>query len=180
MQAMQDASSTRRRTIEWDDPAPTIRAGSACSGLDYLNAIRSGALPAVPSMQLLGMRIAEVQEGRVVFAADPAEYHYNPMGTVHGGILATLLDSAMGSAVQSLAPAGMGYTTLEVKVNFVRPVTEKTGTIYAEGRVVHRGNRTAIAEGRLTDAAGTLCAYATTTCLLLSMKETTTADGDHL
>jgi uncharacterized protein (TIGR00369 family) len=166
-QTGQEAISKRSRTIEWEDPAPTIRAGSALGGLDYLNAIRLGVLPAVLSMELLGMRIAEVEEGRVVFAADPAEYHYNPMGAVHGGILATLLDSAMGSAVQSLASAGMGYTTLEFKVNFVRPVTEETGTVYAEGRVVHRGNRSAIAEGRLTDAAGTLCAHAVTTCLLL-------------
>jgi uncharacterized protein (TIGR00369 family) len=165
---MHDIRTTKRsRTIMWEDPAPTIRAGTALGGLDYLNAIRSGALPAVPSMELLGMRIAEVQEGRVVFAADPAEYHYNPMGTVHGGILATLLDSAMGSAVLTLSPAGIGYTTLEFKVNFVRPLTQETGTVYAEGRVIHRGNRTAIAEGRLTDAAGTLCAYAVTTCLLL-------------
>jgi uncharacterized protein (TIGR00369 family) len=118
-------------------------------------------------MELLGMRIAEVEEGRVVFALDPAEYHYNPMGSVHGGILATLLDSAMGSAVQSLAPAGVGYTTLEFKVNFVRSVTEVTGTVYAEGRIIHRGKRTAIAEGRLVDATGTLYANATTTCLLL-------------
>jgi uncharacterized protein (TIGR00369 family) len=166
---MHDVMTTtqRSRTIVWEDPAPTLRAGTALSGVDYLNAIRSGALPAVPSMALLGMRITEVEAGRVVFAADPAEYHYNPMGSVHGGILATLLDSAMGSAVQSLAPAGMGYTTLEFKVNFVRSVTAQTGTAYAEGRVIHRGSRTAIAEGRLTDAAGTLYAYAVTTCLLV-------------
>jgi uncharacterized protein (TIGR00369 family) len=160
-------ATQRSRAIVWEDPAPTIRAGTALGGLDYLNAIRSGSLPAVPSMALLGMRITEVEEGRVVFAADPAEYHYNPMGSVHGGILATWLDSAMGSAVQSLAPAGVGYTTIEFKVNFVRSVTAETGTVYAEGQVIHRGNRTAIAEGRLTDAAGTLCAYATTTCMLL-------------
>jgi uncharacterized protein (TIGR00369 family) len=167
LQDTREVNSRRSRTIEWEDPGPTIRASLTRNGLDYLNAIRSGALPAAPSMELLGMRIAEAQEGRVVFAAEPAEYHYNPMGSVHGGILATLLDSAMGSSVQSLAPAGMGYTTLEFKVNFVRPVTAEKGTIYAEGQVVHRGNRTAIAEGRLTDAAGTLYAYASTTCLLL-------------
>jgi uncharacterized protein (TIGR00369 family) len=164
---MQDIVNTRSRTIVWQDPAPTVHAGTTLGGLDYLNAIRSGALPRVPSMELLGMRITEVEEGRVVFASDPAEYHYNPMGSVHGGILATLLDSAMGSAVQSLAPAGMGYTTLEIKVNFVRSVSEATGTVYAEGRVIHRGSRIAIAEGRLTDVAGTLYASAMTTCLIL-------------
>jgi uncharacterized protein (TIGR00369 family) len=167
---MNDATNKRRRTYEWDDPAPTIRAGMSLGGLNYLNAIRSGELPAAPSMKLLGMRIAEVQEGRVVFALDPAEFHYNPMGVVHGGILATLLDSAMGSAVQSLAPAGVGYTTLEFKVNFVRAVTEETGAVYAEGQVIHRGKRTAIAEGRLIDTNGTLYAHASTTCLLLSQE----------
>jgi uncharacterized protein (TIGR00369 family) len=108
-----------------------------------------------------------VSEGRVVFAGEPAEYHYNPLGTVHGGVMATLLDSALGCAVQSLLPAGTTYTTLELKVNYLRPVTVKTGPIYAEGKIIHLGGRIATAEARLTDAAGKLYAHGTTTCIIL-------------
>ena len=113
------------------------------------------------------MVITEVSEGRVVFTAEPAEYHYNPLGTVHGGIAATLLDSAMGCAVQSMLPHGGGYTTLELKVNYLRPMTSKTGTVYAEGKIIHVGGRTATAEARLMDASGKLYAHGTTTCILL-------------
>jgi uncharacterized protein (TIGR00369 family) len=124
-------------------------------------------------MALLDMWITEVEQGRVVFAGTPAECQYNPMGTVHGGILATWLDSAMGSAVLTLAPAETGYTTLEIKVNYLRPVTSQTGTLYCEGRVIHWGSRTATAEGRLIDAAGKLYAHATTTCLILRSSSST-------
>jgi uncharacterized protein (TIGR00369 family) len=115
----------------------------------------------------LGIWITEVSEGRVVFATEPSEYHYNPLGTVHGGVIATLLDSALGCAVQSMLPAGTSYTTLELKVNYLRPITEKTGTIYAEGKIIHVGGRIATAEARLTDAKGKLYAHATTTCIIL-------------
>jgi uncharacterized protein (TIGR00369 family) len=108
-----------------------------------------------------------VSEGRVVFSAEPAEYHYNPLGTVHGGIAATLLDSAMGCAVQSLLPAGTGYTTLEIKVNYLRPITSATGPVTCEGKIIHLGGRVATAEARLSDATGKLYAHGTTTCILL-------------
>jgi uncharacterized protein (TIGR00369 family) len=128
--------------------------------------MQAGELPAAPIMGLVGMRIAEIGEGRVVFAGEPAENQYNPMGTVHGGILALLLDSAMGSSVQSMLPPGTSYTTLELKVNYLRPVISQTGTLYGEGKLIHLGNRTATAEGRLTDEAGKLYAHGTTTCLI--------------
>ncbi len=144
-----------------------VQAGKSMSGVQYLRAMQSGELPAPPVGALIGMSISEVSEGRVVFALEPAEYHYNPLGTVHGGIVATLLDSALGCSVHSMLAAGSWYTTLEIKVNYLRPLTSKTGTVYCEGKVVHMGGRIATAEGRLTDASGKLYAHGTTTCILL-------------
>jgi uncharacterized protein (TIGR00369 family) len=138
------------------------------SGLDYLRALQRGELPAAPIAVTLGMTIEEVEEARVVFAAEPGEQHYNPIGSVHGGLLATLLDSVMGCAVHTTLPAGTRYTTLEIKVNFVRAVTLDTGRILGEGRVVHPGSTVATAEGRVTrERDGALLAHGTTTCLVI-------------
>jgi uncharacterized protein (TIGR00369 family) len=139
------------------------------TGLQVLQAIAAGELPGAPIAELLGFEPVEAEEGRVVFAAVPEPKHYNPIGTVHGGLAATLLDSAMGCAVHSTLPAGTGYTTLELKVNFTRPITTETGRILCEGTVVHRGGRVATAEGRVyAEADGKLLAHGTTTCLILS------------
>jgi len=159
--------TSRTRTISWEDPTEAVYTGKTISGIAYLRALQSGELPPPPIAVLMGMWIAEVSEGRVVFAAEPTEYHYNPLGTVHGGVMATLLDSALGCAVQSMLPAGTSYTTLELKVNYLRPITTKTGTVYAEGKLIHLGGRIATAEGRLTDADGKLYAHGTTTCIIL-------------
>lgn len=164
---MSHTQTSHSRTITWDDPLQAFQKGQTMSGLQYLKAMQSGELAAPPIASLIGMWITEVNEGRVVFAAEPAEYHYNPIGTVHGGIAATLLDSALGCAIHSLLPSDTGYTTLELKVNFLRPLTSKTGTIYCAGEVIHLGGRTATAQARLTDASGTLYAHGTTTCMLL-------------
>jgi uncharacterized protein (TIGR00369 family) len=137
------------------------------SGLEYLQAMGRGDLPFAPLGLLLGMEPVEVTEGRVVFTLRPAEYHYNPIGIVHGGVASTLLDSAMGCAVHSTLPAGAGYSTLQLNVNFVRPVTVETGRIRAEGTVVHVGGGTATAEGRILDEAGRLYAHGTTTCFIM-------------
>src|SRR2546427_1085720 len=153
---MTEYQEQRTRTVIWNDPAPALRAVQTMSGIEYLKAMQSGELPPPPITALIGMAMVEVSEGRVVFSAEPAEYHYNPLGTVHGGITATLLDSAMGCAVQSMLPHGGGYTTLELKVNYLRPMTSKTGTVYAEGKIIHVGGRTATAEARLMDASGKL------------------------
>ena len=165
MSNLQEA--VRTRTITWEDPAPGARVGRTMSGLDYLKALQEGVIPPPPIAVLMDMSIVEVSEGRVVFAAQPAEYHYNPLGTVHGGLAATLLDSAMGCAVHSTLPAVTGYTTLELKVNYLRPMTHETGPVYCEGKVIHVGGRIATAEGRLTDADGRLYAHGTTTCIIL-------------
>jgi uncharacterized protein (TIGR00369 family) len=160
-------AAARTRTIAWDDPMIGALAGRRMAGIEYLRAIRDGRIPQPPIAWTLDFTLEEVEEGRVTFAATPAEFHYNPIGVVHGGVAVTLLDSAMGSAVHSLLPAGVGYTTLEIKTNLLRAITLDTGPVRAEGTVVHAGRRTALAEGRLTDAAGKLLAHATSTCLIL-------------
>ena len=162
-----DAAQTRTRIYTWGDPLPVAAAGRSMGGLALLRAIIAGDLPAPPIAVTLGFRMAEADEGRVVFTGLPAEYQYNPIGVVHGGVAATLLDSAMGCAVHSVLPAGVAYTTLEIKVNYLRAITLQTGELRAEGKVIHAGARTATAEGRLTDAAGKLYAHGTTTCLIL-------------
>ncbi len=144
--------ATRTRTISWEDPGALAEAGRALSGLEYLRKIVAGELPRPPISALLDFGLAELEEGRAVFTAEPAEFHYNPIGLVHGGLAATLLDSAMGCAVHSTLPAGAGYTTLEIKVNYVRALTAETGPVRCEARAIHVGGRTATAEGRVVDA----------------------------
>ena len=124
-------------------------------------------LPVAPIAELLGFDLVELGEGRASVELDPAERHYNPLGTVHGGIAATLLDSAMGCAVHTTLDEGEAYTTLELKVNYVRAITEATGRVVATGSVIHRGGRVATAEARLTDAGGRLLAHGTSTCLIM-------------
>jgi uncharacterized protein (TIGR00369 family) len=157
---------TRSRTVVWQDPLIAAAAGPTMSGLDALHAIQSGDLPPPPLLVLMGFEVESFDEGRAVFAVTPAEYHYNPLGVAHGGLACTLLDSAMGCAVQSMLPARTGYTTLELKVNLVRALTVRTGRVRCEGTVIHLGNRTATAEARVTDARGRLYAHATCTCMI--------------
>lgn len=149
------------------DPLLLAARGRDLSGLDYVRAIFSEELPPPPIAVLVGFRGVEVEPGRAVFEMVPGRQHYNPIGSVHGGVALTLLDSAMGCAVHTLLERGVGYTTLEVKTNFVRPILADTGLIRCEGTVLHAGSRVATAEGRLTDAGGKLLAHGTTTCLMI-------------
>jgi uncharacterized protein (TIGR00369 family) len=135
-------------------------------GLALFEAIKEGCLPAPPISQALGMTLDEVELGRVVFGYRPVSDHYNPLGTVHGGIAATLLDSVMGCCIHTTLKAGTGYTTVEIKINYVRAMTDKTGPVRAEGKIINVGSRIATSEGRLTDASGKLLAHGTTTCLI--------------
>jgi uncharacterized protein (TIGR00369 family) len=137
------------------------------SGIEFLRAIQAGKLPPPPMITLMGMTLATVEEGRVVFTVEPAEYHYNPIGVVHGGLAATLLDSAIGCAVQTLSPVGVAYTTVELKVNYVRALRSGMGVVSGEGTVLHFGRQTALAEARLTGPDGKLYAHATSTCLIM-------------
>ncbi len=154
-------------TVTWEDPAALAGRRRDMSGVDFLRGIRDGDLPPPPISRLMSFHLAEVDEGRVVFLAQPGEQHFNPIGVVHGGLAATLLDSATGAAVHSTLALGEGYTTLETKFNLVRPMTADTGEVRAEGSVIHRGGRVATAEGRVLRADGKLLAHGTSTCMIV-------------
>jgi uncharacterized protein (TIGR00369 family) len=165
---MSAVEQTRVRSFEWQDPAAAAAAGRELSGLEVMRAIADGELPPPPVAQLMGFSIVEAEHGRAVFAVEPAEWMYNPIGSVHGGIAATLLDSCMGCAVHTTLEAGVGYTTADLHVRYIRAMTTSTGRVLAEGRVVHAGRRMATAEGRLTSEDGeTLLAHGTTGCVIL-------------
>jgi uncharacterized protein (TIGR00369 family) len=158
----------RTRSFSWEDPAVTAAAGSRLSGLEILRAIIDGTLPAPPIARMLDFAILEADRGRVLFAMEPAEWMYNPIGSVHGGIAATILDSCMGCAVHTTLEAGIGYTTADLQVRYIRAMSDATGRVLAEGRVVHGGRRTATAEGRLfVESDDTLIAHASTGCVIL-------------
>jgi uncharacterized protein (TIGR00369 family) len=156
----------RTRTITWEDPMAGAKLGATMSGMDYLQAMLAGKIPAPPIAQTLDFRLAEVSEGHAVFTGKPAEFHYNPIGVVHGGLIATLLDSALGCSIHSMLPTGTGYTTLELHVNFVRPLTRETGEIRCEANVLHMGKRLGTAEAKVFDSAGKLYGHGTTTCMI--------------
>ena len=139
----------------------------ALGGFAFLEAIKEGRLPQAPMADTLDFALTEVEEGRVVFRGRPRPVHYNPFGTVHGGWFATLLDSCIACAVLSALPKGSGCTTLELKVNLVRAMTEDTGAVEAEGKVVQVGRQVGVAEGRLTDREGRLLGHGTSTCLIV-------------
>ena len=155
-----------RRVLEWEDPEVTIRGAAGASGLEFLRALQSGALPPPPMALLMNLQILECEKGRVVFAGTPGPEHSNPHATIHGGYAATLFDTALGCAVQSMLERGTAYTTLELHVNFVRPITRDTGRLRCEAVVLHGGKRVATAEAKMTDPNGRLMAHATTTCLI--------------
>ncbi|HEU4348125.1 MAG TPA: PaaI family thioesterase [Actinoplanes sp.] len=161
----------RSRTYSWTDPADHAGVIGTWTGLDMLRAMSTGDLPAPPVMNLIDIAGMEVEEGSVTIHLDPQEFHYNPLGSVHGGVLSTLLDTAAACSVHSTLPAGVGYTSLDLNVKFLRPVTVASGRITCRGSVLQRGRRTALAEARLTDAAGRLVAHATTTCMIFEAPE---------
>ena len=147
-------------------PAKTAKT---MTGMQLLAAIVEGTLPAPPIQQTLDFRLVEVARGYTAFAGSPKVEYYNPLGTVHGGYTAALLDSCMACAIHSTLDVGYSYATLEIKINYVRPITFDTGELRAEGKVVNSGKRISTAEGRLYDAARKLYAHGTTTCLILSL-----------
>jgi uncharacterized protein (TIGR00369 family) len=157
----------RRRCHEWPDPAVFAGAARTLAGADFLRALADGTLPPPPFASTLGIALVGVEPGRVVFEFTPAEYHYNPIGSVHGGVTATMCDSACGCAVHSMLPAGTFYTSQDVSVKFLRAVTAGSGPLRCEGTVLHLGSRTALAEATLTDAAGRRYAHATSSCLII-------------
>jgi uncharacterized protein (TIGR00369 family) len=156
----------RTRTVRWQDPQRVVDAAAHMSGIELLRAIGDGKIPPPPMAMLVGLTPVSAEEGRVIFSLTPAEYHYNTMGVVHGGAIATLVDTALGCAVMSKMAVGSGYTTVELHLNFVRPVTASTGRIVCEALILHSGRRMATAEAKVRDEAGRLYAHATTTCFV--------------
>ena len=145
---------------------------ASMAGVDFVRAIFDGRLPAPPIMQNIEPFDSSAEAGVVAFHSIPGFRHYNPIGSVHGGYAATLLDSAMGLAVHTMQPAGTGYTTLEFKISFIKGMTKDTGVVRTEGRTLNVGRRAATAEARITDAKGRLVAHATTTCLVFEIPKT--------
>jgi uncharacterized protein (TIGR00369 family) len=156
----------RSRTYEWQDPAISAVEAGRLPGLEFLREIAAGRLPAPPIAATLDFTLDEVEEGRVVFRCEPREEHYNPIGGVHGGLYATLADSAAACAVHSTLPEGMAYTSVDLSIKFLRPMSAATGMIRAVGTVRNKGRRTALAQAELFDPAERLLAHATSTCLL--------------
>ena len=166
--AERSPETTRERIVTWQDPVPVATEGARMSGIEYVEAIVSGELPPPPIAVLLNMQPIELEPGRAVFEGEPGEEHYNPIGVVHGGYAATLLDSAMGCAVHTTLGGGTAYTTLSLEVKMVRPITREIGRVLAEGEVLHRGRKQATVQAKLTDAAsGKLLAHGTSTCLII-------------
>jgi uncharacterized protein (TIGR00369 family) len=157
----------RSRTVTWDDPLATAAGAQGRSGREFMRALAAGEFPPPPIAQTMGFSLQSVDDGKAVFAIEPGEYHYNPIGSVHGGVYATLLDSAAGCAVHTTLPAGVGYTSLDLSVKFLGAVRLGSGRLICTGTVTHRGRRTALAEARLEDASGRLLATATSSCLIL-------------
>jgi uncharacterized protein (TIGR00369 family) len=161
-------TATRERRHAWQDPGPVLAEAAGLDGLEVMRRIADGRLPYPPLASTLGVTRFEAGPGRVVVGLEPEEFHYNPLGTVHGGVVAALLDTAAGCAVHTTLPAGAGYTTVDLHTRFLAPVRTATGPVLATGTVLHRGSRTAAAEARLSDAGGRLLAHATAACLLLT------------
>lgn len=166
--AAADPEGSRSRTLVWQDPIPTAAAGATMSGLEYMTAVVTGTMPPPPIAVTMRLRPIELEEGRVVFEGEPGEEHYNPIGVVHGGYAATLLDSALGCAVHTTLPAGVGYTSLGLEAKYVRPISRDTGRVLCEANVLYRGRKQATAEATLKAAAsGKLLAHGSSTCMIL-------------
>jgi uncharacterized protein (TIGR00369 family) len=159
----------RERTVSWQDPMETAMAGRGREGLPFLRSMVDGEVPPPPIANLLGMRLVSVSPGEAVFALTPDESMYNPIGVVHGGIVCTLLDSALGCALHTTLPAGKGYTSVEIKVSYLKAVRHTSGLLTATGRVVRAGSRVGFTEGEVVDASGALVATATSTLLVFDV-----------
>ena len=153
-------------TVDEELPPDRAETRRMMSGIEYMRKMMAGELPPSGMVQLLNLKLVEVSEGHAVFTVQANESHYNGLGIAHGGLAATLLDSALGCAINSMMPAGKIFTTLEMKINYVRPITRESGEVQCEANVIHIGGRVATAEGRITDEDGKLYAHGTATCML--------------
>jgi uncharacterized protein (TIGR00369 family) len=157
----------RTKTIHWQDPMEGAAKAMQMSGLEYLQAMGDGKIPFPPILHTLDFKVDSAEKGQAIFSFEPQEFHYNPIGAVHGGVISAILDSAMGCTLHSILPAGTGYTTLELKVNFLKAITIKTGVLRAIGKIINSGSRTALVEAQLLDSNNKLYAHAVSTCMIL-------------
>jgi uncharacterized protein (TIGR00369 family) len=164
-----DWGPERSRTVAWQDPQRPAEVGLGMAGIDYLAAMIDGKIPAPPISRLIQMDLTEAKPGRVVFTCRPDESAYNPIGAVHGGLVCTLLDSVTGCALHSTLPQGKGYTSVEIKVNYLKAVRASSGPLTAVGTLVKAGSRVGFTEGVVTDASGAVVATATSTLLLFDL-----------
>lgn len=158
-------------TVQWSDSAPALAALPKLSGLEFMKKMADGELPGAPIASHFGMEVINVESGSVVFRCTPDESHHNPIGTIHGGLVCTMLDSALGCATHTTLPAGTGYTSIEIKVNFLRPVSAGNGALICRGRVTKPGRRVTFAEGEVLDSEGKVVATATGSLLIFSLQE---------
>lgn len=162
-------TDTRQRLVTWHDPSTGAAQIPSMSGMAYIQGLIDGTVPPPPIAELMRMTLTEADVGSATFVCEPDESHYNPIGTVHGGLVCTLLDSAVGCAVQTTLPQGKGYTSIEIKVNYLRPVHAHTGTLTCNGTVTKPGSRVAFAEATVTDKHGVLLATASSTLLVFDI-----------
>jgi uncharacterized protein (TIGR00369 family) len=167
--ARADWGPERSRTVTWHEPGPSTAKGLTMSGLDYLQAMVDGALPPPPIAGLMQFAIVEVEQGRAVFTYRPDESAYKPIGAIHGGLICTLLDSVTACAVHTTLPQGKGYTSVEIKVNYLKAVRVGSGLLTATGTVVKSGSRVGFAEGVVIDGSGAVVATATSTVLIFDL-----------
>lgn len=159
--------TTRERTINWEDPAPLLERAAGMTGLQYMQAMAAGEIPPPPIAKLMGFELVEIREGLASLSVVPQEWHYNPIGMVHGGLAATILDTVVGISVHTTLDVGQAYSTVDLHVQYLRAMTAQTGRVTAVGEIVHRGRRIATAEGKVTDERGRVLASAITTCVIL-------------
>lgn len=169
--AHSDWGQQQSRTVSWHDPLRSAAAGLAMDGIDYLHAMVEGTIPPPPIAQLMQMDFTEAEPGRVVFTCRPDESAYNPIGAVHGGLVCTLLDSVAGCALHSVLKAGKGYTSVEIKINYLKAVRASSGLLTAVGTVVKAGSRVGFTEGVVTDESGAVVATATSTLLVFDLPQ---------
>jgi uncharacterized protein (TIGR00369 family) len=163
-------SKSRVKSFTWADPRKGLKPGVDIKGIDYLSGLKDGSIAPPPAANLIGYKIIEVGDGKTRFNLRPAEYHYNPFSVVHGGLITAILDSSMTAAVMTLLDEKQTCMTIEIKTHFYRPVTEKTGSVIAEGNTIHLGKRVAVAQGMIIDTEGNRYAHATSSCLIIDTK----------
>lgn len=160
-------ATTRTRTFTWEDPEPLLERATTMSGLEYMQAMVAGEVPPPPIAKLMDFELAEIREGHASLSVIPQEWHYNPIGMVHGGLAATILDTVVGISVHTTLDVGQAYTTVDLHVQYLRAMTAETGRVTATGEIVHRGRKIATAQGKVTDERGRTLATASTTCVIL-------------